>query len=341
MRVQAQLKAIWNYMRQENMHRLLGFIVVLTVASSFSLAALEPGISLGTSFWWSIVTLTTVGYGDVSPVTFGGRIIAIVLMIVGIGLLGTFSATIASFLVDKRIKENRGMSSSIFEDHIIICEWNHRAEVIISELRHDRATAELPIVLISNIEQKPIDDERLLFIQGQPNDETFTRANLAKARTVVILGDDRLEHTARDAKAILTILTAESINPDAYTIVELVNESNVVHCQRANADEIIVSDELSSNLISRAAVNHGISGFVSELLSAKRGNELYKVPVPSELVGSTFLEAILSLKQQYQCIAVGVQKQGGGALLSNPASEYLLDADDYLIVIAHERPLIE
>ena len=55
--------------------------------------------SLGDAFWWAIVTATTVGYGDISPTTSQGRIIAVVLMLVGIGVIGAFTATVASFFV--------------------------------------------------------------------------------------------------------------------------------------------------------------------------------------------------------------------------------------------------
>jgi len=56
--------------------------------------------TLGDAFWWAIVTTTTVGYGDVSPVTTEGRLIAIALMILGIGFIGVLTATITSFFLD-------------------------------------------------------------------------------------------------------------------------------------------------------------------------------------------------------------------------------------------------
>jgi len=57
--------------------------------------------SIGDAFWWAIVTTTTVGYGDVSPVTSEGRLIAVALMLVGIGFIGVFTATITSFFFDQ------------------------------------------------------------------------------------------------------------------------------------------------------------------------------------------------------------------------------------------------
>ncbi|MDI1289432.1 MAG: potassium channel family protein, partial [bacterium] len=64
-----------------------------------------PGATITTfrdAVWWAIVTTTTVGYGDYTPVTPAGRAIAIVVMIVGVGLIGTVSATVAAFFVSRR-----------------------------------------------------------------------------------------------------------------------------------------------------------------------------------------------------------------------------------------------
>ena len=102
MRLKSLLQPIWYFMQRENLHHLLYTIAILISISSISIAWLEPDISLSNGFWWSIVTLTTVGYGDISPTTLGGRIIATMMMFLGIGLLGLFSATLASVLVDKK-----------------------------------------------------------------------------------------------------------------------------------------------------------------------------------------------------------------------------------------------
>jgi voltage-gated potassium channel len=338
MRLKSQIHRLWNFVQRENFHRLFLFIGIFLVISSIGITWLEPDMSIINAIWWSVVTMTTVGYGDISPVTLGGRVIAIVLMFFGIGLLGTLSATLASILVDKKIKEDRGMRSFNFENHIILCEWNYRAQAILNELRVDPQTAKAPIVLIADMPSKPIDDANLFFIQGSVNDETLKRANLAKAKTVVIVGDNRMEATARDAKAVLTTLTVESINPDVYTIVELVNEANVPHCKRAKADEIIVSNEISSGLMARATLNHGITRIVSELLSSHHGNELYKLPLPSSMIGRQFIEVFTEVKQVYQCIIVAVERETQEDIISNPPTDYQFEEGDYLIVIAPSRP---
>lgn len=339
MSLKTWIKTIWRFLQRENLDRILLIIGIIIIASSISLSWVEPRLSLADALWWSLVTLTTVGYGDIAPTTLGGRLIAIVDMIVGIGVLAAFSATLASILVERKIREDLGMSSYNFEDHVILCEWNYRMQFILKELRLASQFKEIPIVLIANIERNPIDDENLFFIQGQVSDETLERANLVKAKTVIILGDDSLDYTARDAKVILSTLTVESINPKAYTIVELVNEAYVMTCKRAKADEIIVSSELSSMLISQATLNHGITKVISDLLTSQDGsNQLYKIPVPKSEVGLSFMEVFIQMKQVYQSIVLAVQKGSEGEVISNPPSDYQLENDDYLLVIAHEKP---
>ncbi|NIW78577.1 MAG: two pore domain potassium channel family protein, partial [Calditrichae bacterium] len=83
--------------KRENLHRLLLVVVVLLVISSVGLFYFEPKVNNWTdALWWSIVTMTTVGYGDITPDTLGGKVIGSFVMVIGIGILGMLTATIAS-----------------------------------------------------------------------------------------------------------------------------------------------------------------------------------------------------------------------------------------------------
>ncbi len=180
----------------------------------------------------------------------------------------------------------------------------------------------------------------LFFVKGQVNEETLEQANLVHARTIVILGDDTLEATSRDAKVVLTTLTIESMAGNVYSVVELVNKANERHCLRAHADEIIVGSELSSHLIASATLDHGISRVISELLSSRYGNELYTLPVPEKLVDQRFLNVLVAMKQEHQSTVLGIQKGKGGELITNPDIDYQVTSQDYLVLISRERPTL-
>jgi voltage-gated potassium channel len=331
------LQKLLLFLQRENVINLFVVILVIVLISGGLIAVFEPDLSFASGVWWSIVTLTTVGYGDISPSTPGGRILAVLIMFFGIGLLGMLSASLATLLIRKRMKEDKGMCASTIDNHIIICEWNHRARAIIKELRADTQTENIPLILIADIDEKPIDDDNLFFIRGSVNEETLEKANLKKARTVLVLGDDTVETTARDAKVVLSTLTIESMNPDVYSVVELVDKANEQHCIRANADEIIIGSELSSHLIASAASDHGISKVISELLSNSYGNEFYSMPVPEKMVGSKFLDVFITMKTKANATVLGIQKGSSGEFISNPDVDYLICENDNLLVISKDR----
>jgi voltage-gated potassium channel len=331
------LKSFWQFLLRENIVKLFIVVLGITLSSGLIITWFEPNISLASGLWWSIVTLTTVGYGDISPESPAGRILAIIIMFFGIGLLSTLSASLAALIISHRLKENKGMCAADFQDHLILCEWNHRSRAIIKELRTDSHTKDLKIVLIANIDEKPLDDHNLFFVKGSVSEETLEKANIVQAKTIIVLGDDSLDAISRDAKVVLATLTIESIAHSVYSVVELVDEANVMHCRRAQADEIIVGSVMSSRLIASAAIDHGISRVVSELLSTQYGNELFSIPLPDGLVGNTFLDVFTMMKRERQSIVLGVLKEHNGEHISNPPSDYIFEKEDRLIVVSNDR----
>ncbi len=116
------------------------------------------------------------------------------------------------------------------------------------------------------------------------------------------------------------------------------NKENKQHCLRANADEIIVGSELSSHLLATAAMDHGMSTIVSELISARYGNDLFSVSIPQKYKGTSFLEIMVIMKKDYQATVLGVQKGKGGEFITNPDEGYEITDKDRLILMTRERP---
>jgi voltage-gated potassium channel len=183
-----------------------------------------------------------------------------------------------------------------------------------------------------------VDDQAVHFIRGEIGEEVLKRANVQAAQGVIMLSDDLLDAHVRDAKTILNTLTVKSLFPDVYVCVELMESGNIDHCRRARADEVIVVGELSTNLLVRAALDHGITHMITELVSNRAGSELYKIDTPQHLVGKRFLDVLLELKQHHDIICVAVEKPMEAAFIANPDADYLLTEEDQLVVIAWDRP---
>ena len=331
--------ALVAFLRRENLFRLVGVIVALVMIGAAGLTYFEEDRPFPDALWWAIVTLTTVGFGDISPVSLGGRVIGVVLMFFGIGVLGTFTATIASVFVDQRQRKDRGMGDCDLEGHIILCGWNYRTQEILKDLRADSRSAARPIALVADVETNPAsDDEHLRFVRGTETENDLVRAGIERAETVVLVGDRSQDYRARDAKAVLGVLTAKSLNPSVYVIVELAGEENVPHCRHARADEIVVGADLCSRVISTATLDHGISEVLHELLSARVGHDLMTHPVPAGYGGRTFIDVFSDLKRDEGMIALAIKRHQTGHIVTNPDGEALVAANDSLVVIsAHAR----
>jgi voltage-gated potassium channel len=314
--------------------RLLMVAITIILIFATMVFYIEPSgqfNSIIDAIWWAVVTATTVGYGDFFPVSVVGRILAIILMFLGIGLFGGITATITDFFIKIEKRRELGQLSADYEGHIIICGWCAKTTEIISQILNEDMQNK-QIVLVADMERDPLPENKLVhFVRGHIDDkETLEKANVDKAKTGIILNEDN-----NDATTVLSALTVDSLNSSLYTIAEISKEENRIHLENSGVNEIIVNNNINSRLMVRTALYHGTSRIFNELLSNKIGNEIYLLEVDEKKANKSFMELLSYFKEEKNATLLGLKR--GDNVILNPNKDQLVLSEDFLIYIAPNR----
>lgn len=290
----------------------------------------------GSALRWVTVTLL-IGEPAFDTTTGVGLFVFYIVIVAGVGLVAMGTGVIASKLIETMMRRDLGMKDAKETAHIVICGWSSKGPEILRELHAEEVDDKRPVVILANLPTNPTSDDLVTFVRGDPSHgEDLLRAGIERADTAIILADQTnvaLGSDDIDARTLLTTLAVESINPECYSCVEVIRSENRQHFERTGADELIVSAELTGALLASAAVNHGLSAVVTDLLTHPEGAEFYAVGAPSDLVGMTFRQALTHLKDNHDCILVAVARPGSRFEINAPASREVR-ADDRLLVVA-------
>ncbi len=316
----------------------LGIFLVM-ILGGLVLRMLEIGkITEGEApFWWAIVTMTTVGYGDFAPKTPEGRMFAVLVMFAGISLTAMFTAIISSIFVAKRIREEKGLEKVNIKNHIILCGWNRNADKIIDSIQYLAEAPRKNIVLINDLDEEEIArlktryrKIRLHFVVGDfTSEQVLEKANLEAAETVIIIPSDINDSIQNpDDKTIRAALTIKGLEPNIRLIAYLHDRENLTHIKRANADEVVISDDFGAYMLASHVMDPGIPQTVNRLLDNVSKNRFKRVDIPSEFIGKPFDNLFNHFRKKNNSILVGVfseeENLGIGEILS--ADTLALDA---------------
>ena len=286
-----------------------------------------------TPFWWAIVTMTTVGYGDFSPSTPEGRLFAVFIMFAGIALVSLLTASISSIYVAKRIREDKGLEKINISDHIVLCGWNQNAESIIDSLRNLSEKDSLHLVLVNDIHADIINHLRnkykdidLHFVAGDfTSEEILKRASIEDANTVVVIPNiDDEKIGSPDEKTIFATLTIKSISSTVRVVAYLMQRENLTHIRRANVDEVVLSDDFGAYMLASHVMDPGIPQTTKGLLNASSDERLKRVDIPSQFIGRPFDDLFNYFRSTNGSILVGLfseeENLGIGEVLSADSS---------------------
>ena len=315
------LKAVLFVLKREKFFYILGITFVVLLGGAISFYFLERGTnktveSIGSAIYWAFISMTTTGYGDVSPATAGGRVVAVIVVVSGLLLLSLVTATIASVFVEKKIREGKGLEPVKLEDHIVLCGWNSNAEDVIAELLRSLPEEKIRLVLVNELAEDKIEALKykyrrhgFKFLRGDfAHEEVLERVNITKARSAIILADTsgQLSLEKTDEHTILGTLAVKSLAPEVKTCAELLNPENRQHLRRANVDEIVVRGEHVGNLLANATVSPGLPRVFSLLLSPEEENKMWKVEIPSSYVGKTAGELAAYFRDNGQALLLAL-----------------------------------
>lgn len=295
-------------------------------------------MSWSDGLWYTVVTMTTVGYGDFFPKTAGGRfLVGWPVMAFGIGLLGYTLSVIAATLITAKGKEIKGMSSFDLKNHLVVFNYSLLAKVecILDELAMDPAFGKsVPVVLVDEfLEELPQELQKrgIHYVRGNPvRDETLSRAGIDRARHAVILcrnpGDpisDRLN--------VAIALAIEGRNRETNTVVECVDPASGELLRKAGCDRIVCTSRFDAHFLSQELLNPGVQEVIADLLSARDGQQIYFI----EVTGDAALEELVKICREKQHLVLGVSSSSGIRLnISEPTA---VRKGDSLITIGSSR----
>lgn len=273
------------------------------------------------AFWYTIVTITTVGYGDITPDSTVGRLAAIILLLAGVAIFGALSGKFASFLFDRQQKRNKGLlKMNKMRNHFLICGWKPGFEKILEGIII--ANPEIPIdriVLlntanlseINRILERPI-FHGINFIHGDFTDEAdLIKAQIKTAERTLILADtsEKFSSLEIDSRSVLAVITIKNLNPRIYCVAEILDSKFEKHLELAHCDEIILTSDYEYNLLVQASSGKGMSHILRELVSEDSENSIIIVDIPESFAGKTYGEYRKSLKTRD--ILIGILENTG------------------------------
>ncbi|MBX2801455.1 MAG: ion transporter [Myxococcales bacterium] len=328
---------------------------VLLGGISFFLIEVEhnPDIrSLSDGLWWAIVTITTVGYGDVTPVTGLGRIVAGSLMIVGMTNLALFAGIVGATLMNGVLSmREESFRMSNYVDHIVICGYDPGAHMLLKALEEELDLDRHSVVIFSPAERPPDVGPEFVWVQGDPTKESeLEKVRMTKANAAIVVGSRTDTPQNADARSILITFTVRRFlkrreeqmrrrQQALYVVTEILEAENVEHARSAGADEVIETTRMGFSLLAHAVQVHGTATLLGELADVS-GNSLFVGALPEDLAHPiTFRAVSTELKHRHNILVVGVRDSTGGPDRLNPPDHFELADTHAVIYIATEQRL--
>jgi len=290
------------------------------------------------SFYMTLMTLTTVGYGEVHPLSLSGRIVAVALMMGGVVAVFVSIGVLVDLIIKLELadffgRKRRQRVLDKLTDHYIVCGAGRVGRSVIRELRRSGATV-LLIDSDANRAQWGIQDGIPTLVADATKDETLQRARILFAKGLVAA-------ISTDAENVYVALSAHGLNPGLIISARASDEQAEDKLKRAGATTVFTPYTFIGHRLAQSMLRPHVVSFL-DVASAFGGGDLeieteqLNITEASPLCNRTLEEA--RVRQTYGLIVLALKKAAGG-MLFNPEGNTRVGSGDVLIAMGHRSQL--
>ncbi|MCS7182506.1 MAG: potassium channel protein [Thermoanaerobaculum sp.] len=287
------------------------------------------------AFYMTVITVTTVGFREVFPLSREGQAFTIVLLVLGLGLIFVVATELGRNMVQGELRRLLGRWRRLsmldrMRGHEVICGYGRMGRAVVEALRKESRQL---VVIEKNPEKvELLDTLGVPVIRGDATQEEVLRqAGVERARGLVAC-------LADDAHNVYTVLTARSLNPDLYIVARASEEGAELRLTRAGANRVVNPYRLGGLRLAHVLTKPAVVDFL-ELSLSRGGPELeleeLTLDARNPLVGKSLSE--LDLRRRFQVGVVAVQR--GQHFLPNPEPGFRFAHGDVLVVVGSKEGL--
>jgi voltage-gated potassium channel len=296
------------------------------------------GMSFMDALYMTAITLSTVGYREVVPLTPGAQLFTIALIFCGLGVVLYGASLVAGDVIEGRLQRvigRRRVQRQIEQlaGHYIVCGFGRMGRVVCKEL----AAKPVPFVVIEKNPEtfRHIEAERFPYVDGDATeDEVLAQAGIGRARGLV-------SALSRDEDNVYVVLSARQLNPDLLIVTRAEDERSETKLMQAGATRVVSPYVIGGSRMAGALLRPAVLDVI-DLATHHRSLELkieeLTVAPAAFAAGTTLRDS--GLREQLGLIVIAVKK-ASGEMVFNPAAEVRIEAGDRLVVMGQQASLQE
>lgn len=312
---------------------ILLFAVILAGTIGYSVFEDMPVFD---AFYMTVITISSVGFSEIKPLSQVGRIITIIVIVSGISVLTYTLGQVARIFVEgelQRILGRRKLEKQIskLNDHYIICGSGRIGTIISRELSDEN----IPFVVIEQDSEKvtQLEEDHFLYLNmDATSEEALLQAGLKKAKGIVTA-------VKSDADNVFITLTAKGLRPDIFVLARASDVQNESKILRAGATRVVCPYLFGGRRMAQILKKPTVIDFIdSAMMDSQLGLSMEEAVIgpASDLIGKTLIDS--QIRQRFGVIIVAIKKPTR-EMIFNPTPTEKLESEDTIVVIGKKEDL--